>query len=68
MAVVLKWCIFDAMLVIFQLFVHNFLKDLPPLKRILALPTCSELRTVTVLQQFLSDFFQMEHPVICTHE
>ena len=46
--------------------VNKFLKiekKLPPLKRILALPTWGQICTVSVLQPFLSDFFQMEHPV-----
>ena len=38
-------------------------KKLPPLKRILALPTWGQICTVSVLQPFLSDFFQMKHPV-----
>ena len=34
-----------------------------PLKRILALPTWGEIHTVSVIHPFISDFFQMEHPV-----
>ena len=49
---------------IFQLCVYNFSKRLPPLKRILVLQTWSQICNVSVLQSFLSDFFQMEHPVV----
>ena len=38
-------------------------KKLLPLKRILVLPTWIQIHTVSVMQPFISDFFQMEHPV-----
>ena len=38
-------------------------KTIPPLKHILALPTC----TISVLHPFLSDFFQTEQIVSCQH-
>ena len=82
MALALKQCIFDPMLVKpkcvweavvffnFQKFVYifswlftSFKKNQLPLKRILALPTWVQIYTVLGLQAFLSDFFQIEHPV-----
>ena len=39
-----------------------FFKKLPPLKCILALPTWGQICTISMLQPFLSDFYQMEHP------
>ena len=47
----------------FQLFVYNFSKNLPLLKRILALPTQGQKCNVSVLQPFTFDNFQSEHPV-----
>ena len=51
---------------IFQLFVYNFSKNLPPLKHILALPTQGQICIVTELQPLEISTFQMKHPVrIC---
>ena len=49
---------------IFQLFVYNFSKNLPPLKHILALPTLGQIYTVTKLQPFEISTFQMKHPYV----
>ena len=43
------------------------MKKLPLLKHILALPTPGQICTASVLQPFLSDFFQTEHPVLFPH-
>ena len=39
-------------------------KYLQSLKRILAFPTRGQISTVLMLQPFISDFFQMEDPVV----
>ena len=48
---------------IFQLFVYNFSKKLPPLKRILALPTWGQKSLISELQPFEKGNFDLGHPV-----
>ena len=73
MAVELKRCIFDFMLVkpkcvleavVFINFQMFFLKKQPPLKRILVLPSKGQKCTFLVLHPFTFDNCQSEHPEI----
>ena len=45
-------------------FVYNSSKNLPPLTRILSLPTQGQKSTDSVLQSFTFDNFPLEHPVV----
>ena len=59
MAVALKWCIFDPMLLKPKCFQRREFF----LKHILDLPIWGQICTVSVLQPFPSDFFYTEHPL-----
>ena len=74
MAITLKICIFDTLLVmpncVFQLFVYNlqlfennFQNELTPPKHILALPTWGQKCIFTELQPFEIANFDLGHPV-----
>jgi len=70
-ALALKWFILDPMLIsqnvfvkivyIFLRFIYNFSDLLPTLKRIFALPTWCQIRTVFVLQPFEISFQTKQH-------
>ena len=55
---------FQKFVYIFQLFVYNFSKKLPPLKHILALPTWGQKCLVSEIEQIEKVNFGLGHPVL----